>query len=104
MNPPGELKTASIGFMIPGDREHDSTIAIPLPTIADYKDRLNQDRRLAISEGGLFFEKKNLVFETLHRITGRLESLHLPYAVVGGMALFHHGYRRLMEDVDILVT
>src|SRR5205823_1000563 len=26
------------------------------------------------------------------------------YAVVGGMALFLHGYRRFTEDVDLLVT
>ncbi len=28
----------------------------------------------------------------------------IPYAVVDGMALFHHGLRRFTEDVDILVT
>ena len=29
--------------------------------------------------------------------------MKIPYAVVGGMALFFHGYRRFTEDVDILV-
>ena len=36
-----------------------------------------------------------------------VESLHqlgIPYAVVGGMALFAHGVRRFTEDVDILLT
>jgi hypothetical protein len=28
----------------------------------------------------------------------------IPYAVVGGLALFQHGLRRFTEDVDILVT
>ncbi len=30
--------------------------------------------------------------------------MKIPYAVVGGMALFRHGLRRFTEDVDILVT
>ncbi len=33
-----------------------------------------------------------------------MESLGIPYAVVGGMALVAHGYNRTTEDVDILVT
>ena len=57
-----------------------------------------------MSEGGLHFEKDNKVFESLRRITGKLQELGIPYAVVGGMALFHHGYRRFTEDVDLLVT
>src|SRR5262249_34887622 len=32
------------------------------------------------------------------------DDLGIPYAVVGGMALFMHGYRRFTEDVDILVA
>jgi hypothetical protein len=38
------------------------------------------------------------------RITRRLDELGIPYAVVGGMALFFHGFRRFTDDVDILVT
>src|SRR6185295_18167394 len=41
---------------------------------------------------------------TLYKITQRLAELRIPYAVVGGMAMFYHGYRRFTEDVDILVT
>lgn len=44
------------------------------------------------------------VYDSLREITDRLTSLNLPYAVVGGMALVAHGYRRTTEDVDILVT
>jgi hypothetical protein len=33
-----------------------------------------------------------------------LKSLGIPYAVVGGMAMFFHGYRRFTEVVDLLVT
>jgi hypothetical protein len=44
------------------------------------------------------------VQKALRRIAARLNELEIPYAVVGGMALFQHGYRRFTEDVDILVT
>ena len=37
-------------------------------------------------------------------MTRRLETLEIPYAVCGGMALFRHGFRRFTEDVNILVT
>ena len=44
------------------------------------------------------------VQEALHKIGRSLDALGVPYAVVGGMALFLHGYRRFTEDVDILVS
>lgn len=56
-----------------------------------------------MSEGSQFFEGKGAVQETLLRITRRLRELNIPYSVVGGMALFHHGYRRFTEDIDLLV-
>ncbi len=57
-----------------------------------------------MSEGSRHFEEESAVFKALHNITRRLKSLGIPYAVVGGMALFRHGLRRFTEDVDILVT
>ena len=57
-----------------------------------------------MSEGGSHFEEDNKVFQSLRRIAERLNGLGIPYAVVGGMALFFHGYRRFTEDVDLLVT
>ena len=52
----------------------------------------------------MHFEEKNAVHDTLRRITGRLRELQIPHAVVGGMAMFAHGFRRFTEDVDVLVT
>ena len=52
----------------------------------------------------MFFEQKSGLHLTLERITRRLRELEIPYAVVGGMAMFFHGFRRFTEDVDILVT
>jgi len=50
------------------------------------------------------FEGAGKVFETLRRITGRLDDLGISHAVVGGMALFMHGFQRTTDDVDLLVT
>ena len=47
-----------------------------------------------MSEGSLFFQGQGAVQESLHRIASRLNQLGIPYAVVGGLALFEHGYRR----------
>ncbi len=58
----------------------------------------------AIREASRFFMQTDAVYESLHSITQRLGSLKIPYAVVGGMALVAHGYRRTTEDVYILVT
>jgi len=33
-----------------------------------------------------------------------LDEHRIPYALVGGMAMFFHGFRRFTEDVDVLVT
>jgi hypothetical protein len=44
------------------------------------------------------------VHQTLRSLAERLESEGLAYALVGGMALYLHGYRRFTEDVYILLT
>ena len=72
--------------------------------VVPYERRLDSDRRWAMSEGGRHFEGRSQVEVSLHRIAERLNGLGVPYALVGGMALFRHGFRRFTEDVDILVT
>ena len=72
--------------------------------MATYEELLNRDPRWALIEGSRHFDEKSSVFHALHGIAGRLKELGIPYAVVGGMALFNHGLRRFTEDVDILVT
>lgn len=69
-----------------------------------YEKKLDADLNWALREGSLHFEEKNQVHETLRRITARLDGLGIPYAVVGGMAMFAHGFRRFTADVDLLVT
>jgi hypothetical protein len=72
--------------------------------MATYEERLNEDPALALREGGAYFAREGAVHETLGRLSERLRSLGIPHALVGGMALFLHGYRRFTEDVDVLVT
>jgi Uncharacterised nucleotidyltransferase len=72
--------------------------------VATYEERLAGNARWALSEGSRHFDEKSAVFAALRKITARLDELGIPYAVVGGMALFRHGYRRFTEDVDLLVT
>jgi len=58
----------------------------------------------ALAEVSRFFMKNDPVHVTMHEIAERLDSLGIPYAVAGGMALVGHGYDRTTVDVDILVT
>jgi hypothetical protein len=69
-----------------------------------YEQQLNRDLNWALREGSMHFEKENAVHRSLRAIARRLDELGVPYAVVGGMALFFHGVRRFTEDIDILVT
>jgi hypothetical protein len=69
-----------------------------------YEELLNRDVDWALREGSMHFEEQSAVHKTLRRITGRLDQLGIPYALVGGMALFFHGYRSFTQHVDILVT
>lgn len=69
-----------------------------------YEQQLSQNPGWAFREGSMHFENGSAVHKTLNRIVVRLDELGIPYAVVGGMALFFHGLRRFTEDVDILVT
>ena len=70
----------------------------------DYREQLNRNRAWALWEGGMFFEGTNKVHVSLQRIARKLVELNVPYAIVGGMAMYLHGYRRFTEDVDLLVT
>ena len=70
----------------------------------DYTQRMNADINWALREGGLFFQNECEVQHSLRRLALRLNALGTNYAVVGGMALFLHGFRRYTENINILVT
>ena len=69
-----------------------------------YEQLLKQDRRWGFREGSMHFERESAVHKSLEKIVRRLEHLSIPYAVVGAMAMFFHGFERFTTDVDILVT
>ena len=69
-----------------------------------YEQLLNRNPDWALQEGSMHFEKESAVHQALRKVTRRLQELGIPYAIVGGMAMFLHGYRRFTEDVDLLVT
>jgi hypothetical protein len=71
--------------------------------VLPYEQRLRLDRSWSMDEGDRHFQRDDSVFKTLRKIALRLESIHVSYAVAGGMALEAHGFRRLTVDVDILV-
>lgn len=85
-------------------RARSSLVGRPSRFVLPYEKRLDADTEWALSEGGRFFEGKSSVHLSLRKIIQRLEELGIPYAVVGGMALYLYGFRRFTEDVDILVT
>jgi hypothetical protein len=51
-----------------------------------------------------FFQKNDPVHQTMRRAVRRLERVGISYAVVGGMAVNAHHYRRTTDDVDLLLT
>lgn len=57
-----------------------------------------------LKEISMFFQGRDEVHKTLRRLVKRLQRAQIPYAVLGGMALSAHRYRRTTDDVDILLT
>jgi hypothetical protein len=42
--------------------------------------------------------------KAMRRLVKKLEKANIAHAVMGGMAVYVHGYRRYTDDVDVLVT
>ncbi len=59
-------------------------------------------KRLRESEE--FFMRRDKVHSTLERLEQRLDREGIDYAIIGGMALSIHGYNRVTEDVDVLLS
>ena len=57
-----------------------------------------------LRELDMFFQGKDAVHKTMQRVAKKLASKKIPYAVVGGMAVYAQGHRRATNDVDILLT
>jgi len=69
-----------------------------------YEADLHASLDAALREAGEYFAGKGRLHETLRRLATRLVAEGISYALVGGMALGEHGYVRMTEDVDLLLT
>ena len=58
----------------------------------------------SLKEGSELFQHEGDIYATLRRLVDELDQNGLDYALIGGMALVAHGYRRFTEDIDILLT
>ena len=59
---------------------------------------------LSFLEGSRFFMGQGPIHDTLRSLAATLDDEGIDYALIGGMALVAHGYRRFTEDLDVLLT
>lgn len=57
-----------------------------------------------LRESDDFFSGRGPIHSTLRRLADRLDREHIPYAIIGGMALYLLGYVRQTVDLDILLS
>ena len=69
-----------------------------------YETRLQKDYLALLKEASNYYMARGDVFTTLQNLTRRLDEEKIPYALVGGLALAAHGFVRMTQDVDILMT
>jgi hypothetical protein len=55
-------------------------------------------------ELSLFLNKEGPVWLSIKSITKDLKHEKIDYAVIGGLAVYAHGYRRTTDDCDILLA
>jgi len=69
-----------------------------------YERRLRQGGDLLLREASAFFAGGGTLRQTLHRLVERLTAEGIDYALLGGLALGEHGYPRLTQDIDLLLS
>jgi hypothetical protein len=69
-----------------------------------YEERLQGEYGRLLREASAHLAGKGGVYQTLLNLARRLDEEGISYAVIGGMALGKHGYARMTEDVDVLMT
>lgn len=70
----------------------------------EYERRLRNNLDALLQEASQFYMSEGDVHKALRRLTRRLDEETIPYALIGGMALAAHGWVRMTQDVDILLT
>ena len=71
---------------------------------AAYEHLLRRGGDRMLREASAYFAGEGRLHSTLRRLTQRLNAEEIPYALLGGLALAEHGYPRLTEDIDLLLT
>jgi hypothetical protein len=69
-----------------------------------YERLLRQGGDRMLREASAYFAAGGRLRGTLRRLAQRLDAEGIPYALLGGLALAEHGYPRLTEDIDLLLT
>lgn len=86
----------------------DATVAAAGSTLNLVIERLDPDveRRLevALQEATSYFMGTSNVQEAARALATRLDEAGIPYVIAGAMALAAHGYLRVTDDVDVLLT
>jgi hypothetical protein len=77
--------------------------AIGQPILA-YEQLLYQGGERMRREASAYFAGSGALHDALYRLTKRLDAASIPYALLGGLALAEHGYPRLTQDIDLLLT
>jgi hypothetical protein len=57
-----------------------------------------------LREASAYFAGEGRLHGAMRRLTQRLAAERIPYALLRGLALAEHGYPRLTEDIDLLLT
>lgn len=69
-----------------------------------YEQTLHESFGTTLREAGAYFMREGRLLDTLRRLAARLAEDGIAYGLLGGMALGEHGYVRMTEDVDVLLT
>lgn len=69
-----------------------------------YEYRLRQGGEFMLRQASAYFAGSGDLHESLHRVAQHLDALGIAYALIGGLALAEHGYPRLTEDIDLVLT
>jgi hypothetical protein len=69
-----------------------------------YEHLLRRGGDRMLREASAYFAGEGRLHGALRRLTKRLDAEGIPYALLGGLALAEHGYPRLTEDIDLLLT
>ncbi len=69
-----------------------------------YKQLLDQNWDWACDEGDRYFSGRSATHLALRKIVRRLDEASIPYAVIGALAMYFHGFRRFTVDVDLVLT